>query len=165
VATRFLRSSVSSSRMLGQRGTSTFTVAFPRHHHCQIELNQVDQELTLPPWIGNEVTGDSFYKKINMRERAVKALRQEPPAGGNGAAYGPSKPGLLFLRPRGDLSPSWSATTSRAPIPRRYSCPVSLRAIALLQLDTPPTEPKETAATDHLAIPVLRQRGRLSVAK
>jgi CYTH domain-containing protein len=41
------------------------------------ELNQEDPELTLPPWIGNEVTGDSFYKKINMRERAVKAHRQE----------------------------------------------------------------------------------------
>jgi CYTH domain-containing protein len=43
---------------------------------AEIELKQEDQELTLPTWIGNEVTGDSFYKKINMRERAVKALRQ-----------------------------------------------------------------------------------------
>jgi hypothetical protein len=28
------------------------------------------QELILPRWIGKEVTGDSFYKKVNMRARA-----------------------------------------------------------------------------------------------
>ena len=31
---------------------------------AEIELNQEDQDLTLPPWIGKEVTDDSFYKKI-----------------------------------------------------------------------------------------------------
>jgi adenylate cyclase len=45
---------------------------------AEIELNQEAQELTLPPWIGKEVTGDPFYKKINMRDRAQKkGNRQE----------------------------------------------------------------------------------------
>ena len=43
---------------------------------AEIELKQESQELILPRWIGKEVTGDSFYKKINMRERALKAHRQ-----------------------------------------------------------------------------------------
>jgi CYTH domain-containing protein len=34
------------------------------------------QELIFPDWIGKEVTGDSFYKKINMRARALAAHRQ-----------------------------------------------------------------------------------------
>jgi len=37
---------------------------------AEIELKQESQELILPRWIGKEVTGDSFYKKINMRARA-----------------------------------------------------------------------------------------------
>ena len=37
---------------------------------AEIELKQVSQELILPHWIGKEVTGDSFYKKVNMRARA-----------------------------------------------------------------------------------------------
>jgi adenylate cyclase len=44
---------------------------------AEIELEQETHELILPPWIGKEVTGDSFYKKINMRDRAVKAHSQE----------------------------------------------------------------------------------------
>ena len=44
---------------------------------AEIELEQETQELILPRWIGKEVTGDSFYKKINMRARALKAHRQE----------------------------------------------------------------------------------------
>jgi adenylate cyclase len=43
---------------------------------AEIELKQESQELILPRWIGKEVTGDTFYKKINMRERALKAHRQ-----------------------------------------------------------------------------------------
>jgi CYTH domain-containing protein len=43
---------------------------------AEIELKQESQELILPRWIGKEVTGDSFYKKINMRERALKTHRQ-----------------------------------------------------------------------------------------
>ncbi len=44
---------------------------------ADIELKQETQELVLPPWMGKEVTGDSFYRKTNMRERAEKALRQK----------------------------------------------------------------------------------------
>jgi CYTH domain-containing protein len=44
---------------------------------AEIELERETQDLTLPPWIGKEVTGDSFYKKINMHDRALKAHRQE----------------------------------------------------------------------------------------
>jgi CYTH domain-containing protein len=44
---------------------------------AEIELKHETQELILPPWIGKEVTGDSFYKKINMHDRALKAHRQE----------------------------------------------------------------------------------------
>jgi CYTH domain-containing protein len=43
---------------------------------AEIELKHESQELILPRWIGKEVTGDSFYKKINMRERALKTHRQ-----------------------------------------------------------------------------------------
>ena len=43
---------------------------------AEIELKQETQELILPPWIGKEVTGDSFYKKINMRDRALKARHE-----------------------------------------------------------------------------------------
>jgi adenylate cyclase len=43
---------------------------------AEIELKQESQELILPRWIGKEVTGDSFYKKINMRARALNAHRQ-----------------------------------------------------------------------------------------
>jgi CYTH domain-containing protein len=42
---------------------------------AEIELKQESQELILPRWIGKEVTGDSFYKKINMRARALQASR------------------------------------------------------------------------------------------
>ena len=34
------------------------------------------QDPILPRWVGKEITGDSFYKKINMRARALKAHRQ-----------------------------------------------------------------------------------------
>jgi CYTH domain-containing protein len=37
---------------------------------------QENQELILPPWMGKEVTGDSFYKKVNMRTRALKARHE-----------------------------------------------------------------------------------------
>ena len=43
---------------------------------AEIELKQENQELILPRWIGKEVTGDSFYKKVNMRARALMAHRQ-----------------------------------------------------------------------------------------
>ena len=40
---------------------------------AEIELKQETQALILPSWVGKEVTGDPFYKKINMRARALKA--------------------------------------------------------------------------------------------
>jgi CYTH domain-containing protein len=43
---------------------------------AEIELKQECQELILPHWIGNEVTGDSFYRKINMRARALSSRRE-----------------------------------------------------------------------------------------
>ena len=42
---------------------------------AEIELKQENQELILPRWIGKEVSGDPFYKKINMRARALKVHR------------------------------------------------------------------------------------------
>ena len=38
---------------------------------AEIELKQEAQALTLPSWVGKEVTGDPFYKKINMPARAL----------------------------------------------------------------------------------------------
>jgi CYTH domain-containing protein len=43
---------------------------------AEIELKQESQEPILPRWIGREVTGDSFYKKVNMRARALNARRE-----------------------------------------------------------------------------------------
>ena len=43
---------------------------------AEIEIQQETQELILPRWIGKEVTGDPFFKKINMRARALKAHRE-----------------------------------------------------------------------------------------
>jgi CYTH domain-containing protein len=43
---------------------------------AEIELKQESQELILPRWVGKEVTGDSFYKKVNMRARALKASHE-----------------------------------------------------------------------------------------
>jgi CYTH domain-containing protein len=39
---------------------------------AEIELKQESQAFILPPWIGKEVTDHPFYKKINMRARALK---------------------------------------------------------------------------------------------
>ena len=41
---------------------------------AEIELTEEAQEIILPKWIGKEVTGDPYYKKINMRARALKPL-------------------------------------------------------------------------------------------
>ena len=43
---------------------------------AEIELKHESQELILPRWIGKEVTGDPFFKKINMRARALNARRE-----------------------------------------------------------------------------------------
>jgi CYTH domain-containing protein len=39
---------------------------------AEVELKDESQELTLPAWVGKEVTGDPFYRKVNMRARALK---------------------------------------------------------------------------------------------
>jgi CYTH domain-containing protein len=39
---------------------------------AEVELKEETQKLTLPAWVGKEVTGDPFYRKINMRARALK---------------------------------------------------------------------------------------------
>lgn len=33
---------------------------------CEIELNSEDDEISLPPWVGEEVTSDPRYKNINI---------------------------------------------------------------------------------------------------
>ncbi len=33
---------------------------------AEIELDSVDVDLPLPPWVGAEITGDPTYKKLNM---------------------------------------------------------------------------------------------------
>jgi adenylate cyclase len=33
---------------------------------AEIELTDADQKLTLPDWIGEEVTADPTYRKVNM---------------------------------------------------------------------------------------------------
>ena len=38
---------------------------------AEIELKRETEALILPNWVGKEVTGDPFYKKINMRARAL----------------------------------------------------------------------------------------------
>jgi CYTH domain-containing protein len=40
---------------------------------AEIELKDESQPLIIPRWIGKEVTGDPFFKKINMRARALNA--------------------------------------------------------------------------------------------
>jgi CYTH domain-containing protein len=68
VETRFWRSSVSSVDVYG--GILRGVVL------AEVERKQESQELILPPWIGKEVTGHSFYRKTNMRERALKAHQE-----------------------------------------------------------------------------------------
>ena len=53
---------------------------------AEVELPHATQELIFPRWIGKEITGDSFYKKINMRARALQrasaaaaSIQSEPP--------------------------------------------------------------------------------------
>jgi adenylate cyclase len=38
----------------------------------EVELKDATQELIIPDWVGNEVTGDPFYRKVNMRARALQ---------------------------------------------------------------------------------------------
>jgi CYTH domain-containing protein len=36
---------------------------------AEIELERETQEFVRPAWLGDEITGDAFYKKINMMAR------------------------------------------------------------------------------------------------
>jgi adenylate cyclase len=42
---------------------------------AEIELEQETEELALPCWIGREVTGDPYYRKINMVARRAGSQR------------------------------------------------------------------------------------------
>src|SRR5262245_13398069 len=50
---------------------------------AEIELTEADQKLTLPDWIGVEVTADPRYRKINMvaaaRVANLRSFGNEPP--------------------------------------------------------------------------------------
>ena len=39
---------------------------------AEVELKDETQQLSIPGWVGSEVTGDPFYRKVNMRARALK---------------------------------------------------------------------------------------------
>jgi adenylate cyclase len=52
---------------------------------AEIELTEADQKLTLPDWIGAEVTADPRYRKINM----VAAARVANPRSPDNAAPSP----------------------------------------------------------------------------
>jgi adenylate cyclase len=39
---------------------------------AEVELKDATQELIIPDWVGTEVTGDPFYRKVNMRARALQ---------------------------------------------------------------------------------------------
>lgn len=49
---------------------------------AEIELEHEDQEVELPPWVGQEVTGDSRYYNAYLAEHPVSCWpRQDRPAG------------------------------------------------------------------------------------
>src|SRR5262245_14094642 len=45
---------------------------------AEVELTDADQKLTLPDWIGAEVTADPRYRKINMVAAARRTMRKSP---------------------------------------------------------------------------------------
>jgi len=40
---------------------------------AEVELPSETTEITLPPWVGREVTGDPAYKKFNMVSARLEA--------------------------------------------------------------------------------------------
>jgi adenylate cyclase len=44
---------------------------------AEVELQDVNQKLELPSWIGREVTTDPAYRKINMFAQRLAALREK----------------------------------------------------------------------------------------
>ena len=47
---------------------------------AEVELQQANQKLDLPSWIGEEVTGDLRYRKINMLTQRIVDLRESQTA-------------------------------------------------------------------------------------
>ena len=47
---------------------------------AEVELQHANQELDLPPWIGNEVTNDPRYRKLNMRRQRIVDLHESQTA-------------------------------------------------------------------------------------
>jgi CYTH domain-containing protein len=48
---------------------------------AEIEFQQPDSDIALPPWLGDEITGRDEYKKINLLEAARKRALGSGPAG------------------------------------------------------------------------------------
>lgn len=46
---------------------------------AEVELTAVDQPLDIPSWIGDEVTAEAPYRKLNMLQARQKAIKQEKP--------------------------------------------------------------------------------------
>ena len=44
---------------------------------ADVEMKTIDQLLTIPPWIGREVTGDPEYRKHHMFSERMMALEQK----------------------------------------------------------------------------------------
>jgi adenylate cyclase len=43
---------------------------------AEVELQHTDQELDLPPWIGEEVTNNPSYRKLNMERQRIVDLHK-----------------------------------------------------------------------------------------
>src|SRR5262249_17459721 len=47
---------------------------------AEVELQQANQKLDLPSWVGEEVTGDPRYRKISMLTQRIVDLRESQTA-------------------------------------------------------------------------------------
>jgi len=47
---------------------------------AEVELQHANQELDLPPWIGEEVTNDPRYRKLNMERQRIVDLHESQTA-------------------------------------------------------------------------------------
>jgi CYTH domain-containing protein len=47
---------------------------------AEVELQHAHQELDLPPWIGEEVTNDPSYRKLNMERQRIVDLHERQTA-------------------------------------------------------------------------------------
>ena len=44
---------------------------------AEVELDQADRGLDLPDWVGSEVTGNTWYRKITMLEEKTAERREK----------------------------------------------------------------------------------------